>query len=540
MFRYAVIAAMAVIIYDCALASAHEELQSVDYYIQSEYRNDAIDYDETEKNFFREKATIHFSEKSNLNLAHVYIDRNDDQRFTWSLVLRDISPTVSCILGYYYVNFGSGLLIGKKTAYNPDVFSQKGRVAANRDFSPCKSGNPTFAFRGLALSYHEGGERVGISINTFYSLKKRYIDEESYEEGATPSDLNAIEYKSDSDYKYHEPVEIRTHGSAIAFDLLRLFNLQIHYIYTDIWSYADREIYWDEKKRGDKESGTSNLIGIGFSIRYCDEFISLFIENDISKRSRPCDSDREMDSLGHGMLYGLAFRHSILAVSLIVKCTGKEYYTPYESSIGSEYPEKGWFLNARLKAGRMTRLGAAVSYERRESTSSRAFEIPLVRKEKVYLNYSSRQIERFTAALRMVEKKEYGDDKNRMQLKSGIEINVLWRCRAIMSVIYQDGSGVDPSKLYTGGVAISFIPWLKSTLSVGRAEISESNSIYAVLAPIRNTNIPGIFIRDKSSLFVMKNDITYKKISFSMRCLYQFAHGRVAQRKLELFGSGYF
>lgn len=540
MYRYAIIAAMTIVIYDCALALVHEELQSVDYYIQSEYRYDAIDYDETEKNFFREKATINFSEKSNLNLTYVYIDRNDDRRFTWSLVLRDISPTVSFILGYYYVNFGSGLLIGKKTVYNPDAFSQKGRVTTSRDFSPCKSGNPTFAFRGLALSYHEGGESVGISINTFYSLKKRYIDEESYEERATPSDLSAIEFKSDSDYKYHEPVEIRTHGSAIALDLLHLLRFQIHYIYTDIWSYSDREIYWDDKRKGEPGSGTSSLIGIGFNIQYCDEFISVFLENDITKRSQSSDSEREIDSFGHGMLYGLVFRHSILAASLILKDTGKEYYTPYESSIGSGYPEKGWFFNARLKVGRMTRLGTAISYERRESTNSRDFEIPVVRKEKVYLNYSSRLIGQFTAALRRLEKKEYGDDRNKMQLKSGIETNTLWRCRAILSVVYQEGRGVDPSKFYTGGVTMSFIPWLKSTLRLGRAEISESNGIYAVLAPIRNTNIPGIFIRENSSLFVMKNDIVYKKISFSMRCLYQFAHGRVVQRRLDLFGSGYF
>ncbi len=541
MYRYSIITVVVVVLFSHGVpALVNTGLSYIDYYLQSEYRNDTIDYDETEKNYFREKAIIHFSKKSSLNLAHVYIDEKDDRRFTWSLVLRDISPSVSFILGHYYVNFGSGLLIGKKSAYNPDIFSQSGKVKHERIFSPCKSGNPTFAFRGIALSYHESAEDVGISINTFYSLKKRYIDENSYEEGATSSNLNSIEYRDDRDFKYHEPIEIRTHGSEFALDLIDLFHFQVHYIYTDVWSYNNREIYWDKRKRGGSESGISNLIGIGYSVQYCDDFVRIFFENDITSKSLSDNGDKKVDSSGYGILYGAALRHPIVNVSLILKDTNKEYYTPYESSMGSGYPEEGWFFNAGVKPGRGLKLGVATSYERKTSINSRDLEIPVIRKEMFYMSYSSRPINRCTMTLRRVEKKEYGDNWKRIQLRSGIEIDAPGHCSMTLSAIYQNGEGTNSSELYTGGIKMTAIPYVRSTLSIGRAEISEGNNIYAVISPIRYTNVPGIFIRKESSLFVMKTDVSYKKISLSVRCLYQFEGDKVLQRRLDLFGSGYF
>jgi hypothetical protein len=541
MYRYPIIAVMIVVLFSHGvLALVNTGLSYIDYYLQSEYRNDTIDYDENEKNYFREKAIIRFSEKSSLNLAYVYIDKNDDRRFTWSLVLRDVSPSVSFILGHYYVNFGNGLLIGGKSAYNPDIFSQRGKIKRDRNFSPCKSGNPTFAFRGIALSYNERVEDVGISVSTFYSLKKRYIDEDSYEEGATSSNLNSIEYRDNRDFKYHEPVEVRTHGSEFALDLMDLFHFQVHYIYTDVWSYNNREIYWDNRKRGDSESGISNLIGIGYGIQYGDDFIRIFFENDITSRSLSDNGNKKVDSSGYGILYGAALRHPIVTISLIVKNTNKDYYTPYESSMGSGYPEEGWFFNGGVKLGREVKLGAATSYEKKTSINSRDVEIPVIRKEEFYMSYSSRPINRCTMTLKRVEKKEYGDNWERIQLKSGVEIDALDKCSITLSAIYQNGEDIDSSELYTGGIKMAVIPYVRSTLSVGRARISESNNIYAVISPIRYANVRGIFIRRESSLFVMKTDVEFKKISLSVRCLYQFDRGKILQRRLDLFGSGYF
>ena len=70
---------------------AQSDLIIPQYYVQSEYRKDSIDYNDMEKTFYRNKAKILFSKGSRFNFTYIYMDELEEDKFTFNLVLNDIS-----------------------------------------------------------------------------------------------------------------------------------------------------------------------------------------------------------------------------------------------------------------------------------------------------------------------------------------------------------------------------------------------------------------------------------------------------------------
>ncbi len=102
-----------------------------------------------------------FSSESALNLSYIYLTKEKDYKYTWNVILNDISPNFSFITGNYFAHFGSGLLIGKKRIYDPDIFSFRITDSKTTEyksaFTPCNNGNPVFAFNGLGTAFYLAG-----------------------------------------------------------------------------------------------------------------------------------------------------------------------------------------------------------------------------------------------------------------------------------------------------------------------------------------------------------------------------------------------
>jgi len=538
MFRFAVALAVIFALVKSTFALMEKPYDFISYWIQSEFRHDTLDGDTRERQFFREKVTIFFSQESKLHCAYVYLDHEDSRRFTWSLVLRDISPVASLFVGYYYVNFGKGLLIGRKRILNPDTFAQEKRRPGDKSFSPCMSGNPFFAFHGAALSYYERFEHVNISMNCFYSSKKRFIDDLSYDQGSTTRRINTIEYETERNSRYSQPVEVITHGSECILHVIDLIHVGMHYVYTDISSFSGKKISWESRKDG--ENGMSNLIGYGLHIQYRDDYTEIFIEKDITVR----DNNREnrygvRNTIGSGMIYGLIFSNSFMRTALIMKNTEGEYNAPYGSTIGVDCPEKMILFDMTTKPFSRVKLGSSVSYERKKSIDQRVYNRPVMRKERIFLAYSNTIIRKLMLSFRRVEERREFVQK-RFQVRSGSAIG-FWKYGSFLfSTTYQIGNHLGASKLYTAGIQIQAAPFFKSVAYYGRAEVSEDNEIYAVLSPMRSSNVPGIFLRQHSQIIVVKAECKYRSFLVSMRTFYQFGSQGVIHRRFEIYGSGNF
>ena len=298
-----------ILILFCAILPARLRAEiPADFFIESEYKKDSINYSETEQYFYREKLSVLFSGENALNLGYVYIEQEEKKRYTWSLVLNDVSPYFSFIMGNYYVNFGYDLIVGRKMAFEPDVFSNRTGEGNQNLFIPCKSGNPLYSFNGIAASCSKKIININTSLNFFYSINERFIDSDSYESGSIFSSMATIDGKYDKTYNASEPVEIHTTGGLLSLNAMDAFTLQLFYIFTLIKSQDKNKILWDSYDSYYAEYGTSGLLGNGFLLEYRDDYLNIFCEGDMTVRETNTDNKQKDNLKGYGMLYGITFR----------------------------------------------------------------------------------------------------------------------------------------------------------------------------------------------------------------------------------------
>jgi len=540
MYRCLIIVTLILAFHNNINAEIYTSSVVTDFYIQSEYRFDSIDYSEIENYFFREKISIMFSRESSLNIACVYMDREYKKRYTWNLFLNDISPKSTFIIGNYFTNYGSGLLIGRKRYYNPDLFSSRLSTVQRHSFIPCNNGNSIFAFNGIASSYREQISEVTLFLNFFYSIKERFFKEDLTNSGEIAYSLDSLDNKLERSYNHNEPVNIHTHGAMLGIKIMDLLLFQIYYIYTDLRSLSRNEVLWDYEETDESGYGTSRLLGSGFFTQYQDDFFSLFIDGSMTSRERTIEDAGKENVFDNGFLFGLEFKYSFLAISFIGKEVGDEYYSPYSSSIGEDYPEKGWFFDVKVRPLYNLKIGAALSSQRRCSVASGVNELPVTRREKLYLYYSYGILEKQDVTIRMMERVDENDHERRFQVKESMRIGIIKSLKIDLSGIYQRGNKVRASYFFDTGFKIDFLTHLSASCHFSRADISKDNNIYKVISPIRNSSIPGFFIRQDSNIIVLKLDYKYEKIFLSSRYLHQFNNNESINEKFEIFGSGYF
>lgn len=511
-------------------------------HIQSEYRQDSLDYEEKEKSYFREKVSVHFSKASQINTAYVQTKKDNEKQFSWNIILRDISPTTSFIVGHFYTNFASGLLIGKPSQYNPDPFSRVRSMDKKNNktcFKPCNSGNPTPAMQGIGISYFKHFNVLDLSVDGFYSSKKRYIDLDSYQEKSTGSALWTIESHDKSDKTKTEPVELRTHGCAFSIILLRLIQFQLHYIFTDINSYSGRKIAWGRWSSEPDSRRTTELLGTGFSVQYQDDYIHLFFEGDQIHRKILMGMEEERIR-GTGIISGIRFKNSPFMFSLTVKNTKKDYHSPYESTVGERYPERAWFMDTEIRPVRGLKTGGKVSSERKNSVGIRDKEISNTRRETLFLAYSRKYIREIKIQLRRTEKTASGSYEKKKQYKGISKFLPFSMLQIDFSGTYQTCSNYGASKFLIAGTTIRAGRIFSITGSYGKASIAEKNPLYAVISPIRYSNIPGAFVRENSRIRVVRSTLKYMGFFLSCRYFDQRGDTEPLLRRVEFIGSGVF
>ncbi|MBN2161008.1 MAG: hypothetical protein JW807_16575, partial [Spirochaetes bacterium] len=353
--------------------------------LAAEYRQDAIDYDDVEKTFFRETARLDFG-ASSARITHVHIGRTKENRFTWNILLRGISPHFDCIIGHYVLNFGAGLLAGRKRAVSPDLFSRRLVLSRSAPYTPCSSGNPLYSFRGAAAQISMDLRGVLISLCGFFSFRDRYARTDRYHNNYTGSSFNSILARTEKDYRYSEPAELYDYGCTLLLRLCEHFTLQPYFLYTALrrtngaaltWSYGDHGVPMGEK----------GFYGYGIYLEYRDDYITIFCEAGFPRTIRSSIAGYTRTVGDYGILYGLEFRHPACAISFSGKGTGKNFYSPYSS--GKRYAERAWMADIAVRPARGLSLGAGFFGEKQVAVNGYQTLRPFNRREHLFIKYGS-------------------------------------------------------------------------------------------------------------------------------------------------------
>jgi hypothetical protein len=508
------------------------------FMIQSEYRRDALDFEDTTKEFYRERIGISFSGASRFNFTYAYLTPDKVHRYTWNLALNDISPFFTFIFGYYYAHFGSGLLLGRKGPYNHDFLSVRREISESGIFTPCTSGNPFHAFNGTGASFRAGTDDAAISFSAFYSIKNRFTGPDSIDSGGTVCNLSTLDYKNEKKFPDNEPAEIHSHGGNLTFTALRLFTLQAYYSITKVMSASGDNLRFDAIDSGGAR-GIDRLYGLGFFARYRDDCIDLFAERAMTARHLSVrGGDDEKDTAGYGGIIGLRIIHPRIKLSIIGKKTDSDFYAPYGSSIGDDHPESAWFFDIGTRPMKEMTIGGSASSEKIDGSSCGYDGSPVMKREKVFIDYTGEYIKKASLAFGNMRKTS-DNTESKSQIKSLIHIEFLKEFSAEVSYMCQYGNQYGRSDLYMAGISLT-LSSVTNSLFYARAEVSDSNEIYTAMLPVQNSNVPGVFIKKDSDIIAWKLIFKYGGIYLSARYLRQFIHSAEDKTTVEFFASGKF
>jgi hypothetical protein len=526
----------------CIDANIYAEVP-VDFFIQSEYKKDTIDYSDITKYYYRERFTVLFSRESALNLSCIYLNQEKDYKYTWNIVLNDISSNFSIITGNYFTHFGSGLLIGKKRIYDPDIFAfrinENDSAEFKPAFTPCNTGNPVFAFNGLGNSFRWELNEAKFAFNAFYSIKERFIDDESYESNGIDSTIDTLDTKTKSEYNHTEPVEIHTRGTMLSVLLLNCLLFESYYLHTDICSSYKKEFLWEHNERRDMSKGISELNGYGFFSEYRDAFFNALIDGTLTQKKSITDEFKSKNEYGYGLLYKLRFTPPFLKMTITGKEVNGSFYSPYASSIGEDYPESAWFFDAEIKPYANLRLASKISSQKKTATSPDDNEIPVIKKEIASIEYSLGHLENFEIAVRRRERTdEKKEVKEQILITTDLAITKFFKTSLAASYNWLDRN--HESKIHEGGFLIIPAKGIKINLTYISAYISGNNSIYTVTSPLKDSSTPGFYITQNSGVIVFKSEIKIEGIFLSGRYFHQFNKSGTLHTRLEFYASGYF
>ncbi len=496
------------------------------FQIQSEYRRDAVDFEDDIHEFFRQKLNIRFSEKSEANAALVHDVQADASHYTWNLFLRDISPHFSFFAGNFYAHFGKGMLVGKRSAFQADVFLRKSEIFSGDSITPATSGNPYFAFNGFGIMHQFSMSDITIRTLAFYSLKERYVSQKDYESRSTLSSVWSLEKYDDRKEYRIEPVQMHTAGANMSMMLHRLFSIDVYGIRNEAQTLFGDEIVLRD--------GILRFKGFGFTAQYRDEFINLFSEIASSSTTYRTSEGNESESDGSATLTGISLRSAHLSASCAYKSADAAYFSPYTATIG-EYIGQGIFLDARYNPIKKLIFAASASSEKKISPSGEK-DIPAIKRERLFCEYSSGLLH----ALRLEYTRAYrsSDEVDRNRYRGSITLGNPLLVLLATSGTYQTHSTAAGSYCTTTSLSF-FVPrMLSAHASWTKVRIGEGNPVYEYLLPLKNSSIPGTFLRASGNVYALKFVFHRWGLYFSCRGILELPENGTRTTVIEAFASG--
>ncbi len=508
-------------------------------YVRGEYRQDARDYESSSSRFYRLASSLVLSESSSFNATLV---RNADggETHTWSLVLADASPRLYLLAGNYTAAFGGGLFLGRPRAYMPDLFSWRSANEEKNVFSPVKSGNPSYAFNGVAVSYRLGDDAFALGLHSFYSISPRYIGEDGYFSAATDNSLGTIQTSLERDCAHSEPANIHTGGIMLSLVAAGLFLVEPYYVYTDLATPRGGTIRWDNEEREGVEGAIRNIHGAGLMLRYRDERLSVYLDSAMSATDISEEKRGTRRSTGSGVICGIRFHHPLLSFSSAYKHTSPDFNAPYQSTVGEQYPERGCFFEAEARPARGVTVGASYAAQKKLAPASADWELPYTTREKYLIRYSGTVLKNAEIYARRYEKTSRGASIRSEQGAVVFRIGVFEPLSADASFIGQRTEREGKAFLAKGGVSAEIVSGGVLSLHYARSHVTGGERLYGTVSPMAGSSIPGMFITSTADIMVVKIAVRGGKLDLAGRYFQQWSRGETAHRRMEFTVSGTF
>jgi hypothetical protein len=500
--------------------------------IRVEYRQDALDYDDMDKRFFRESASLYFM-KSSASFTYVHIGTNKENRFTWNINIQGISPYFDCILGHYYINFGAGLIVGKKTAISPDPFTRRLIISNAGPFIPCSSGNPLYCFHGITAGLTLPFQDVSISLRGFFSFRNRYVRNDIYYRDVTGSSFNSILIRTKKDYRYSEPAEINDYGSILVIRAVEHLTVQAYFIYTAmrrsnnhrlLWNYGDRDI----------QEGEKAFYAYGFYSEYHDDYITLFIEFGFPHQVLTTAAGGCRTQHGYGLLYGLYFRHHACFLSFRGKHADKNFYSPYSS--GTNYAETAFMADIAVRPLKPLSLGCAFFADKKISPTGYEQYLPFLRRELAFLKYTEAGKGYLSLKFSHIENGKKNGIERYLQLRTSAGIFLM---KSILfsfnGTVQQKGTSGYSASLHVG-IKLCLLRYITVNLRYSRYFITPGNSLYSAESPLRGSISNGNFVDSSSNIMTCIVSARYRENMLFVRYQHQFTNARTKQSRIEASG----
>jgi len=497
--------------------------------ISAEYRQDALDYDDADKRFFRESARLSFMQ-STASFTHVLIGAHRENRFTGNLSIKGLSPYFDCVLGHYYVNFGAGLIAGKKTAISPDLFSRRLIISRSDIVAPCGSGNPLYSFQGAAAGLNIPFQDGSISILGFFSFRNRYARNDIYYRDITGSSFNSIIMRTKNDYRYSEPAEINDYGGAVVLRAMNHLTFQAYCIYTMMRRSNDHRILWNY---GDRiaQVGEKAFYAYGFFSQYRDDYITIFLELGFPGRILSSAAGGARTERGYGLLYGLSFRHPVCSLSFSGKHADAQFYSPYSS--GRNYAETAWMADITVRPMKLLSLGGVFFAEKKVSPAGNERYLSYLRREQVFLKFNASRKGYVAIRIGHAENSKKNGSERYFQIKSSTGIFVMGSILFSLSgsVQRKDAGGLSGS--LGAGIKACVLRYFILDLRYSRFFIARGDSLYATAAPYRDSIARGIFVSDSSNMITCVALFRCRETSLRVRYQQRFRGARSEDCRIE-------
>lgn len=523
MYRTALILAALIC---CAAAPAGTRTGGIRLEMQAEYRRDAIDYDEQEKNFTREKIRLDFGE-SFADVTHVYVGEEREHRFTGSLVLRGLTPYFDCVAGHYYANFGAGLIAGKKTYASPDPYTRGPILTRGAPFTPCTGGNPLFCFQGLAGGFTIPAGCVSLSVRGFFSYRDRYVRNDKYLPDVTGTSLGSIIARRARDYRYSEPVVIGDYGCVVDLRIADRLLFQAYFIRTEIRRTTGRSLLWNY---GDRRLplGDKAFYAYGFFAQYRDDYIRIFIEAGIPSRVVSALSGKRALIRDYGMVYGLAFTHSACAISFTGKTCGNNFYTPYGA--GGSYAESSWLIGIAVMPLRGLTLRGSFYAEKKKSTGSSLSYLPLMKRERLRVEYSLPRVVVCSIHATALQNEKKNGPERTLQLGSSAGVYIMHSILVSASgTARRSGDGRWRGSLKTG-MTLCLLRFISLSFSYARFFATDSDPLYVPAASSSGSISTGRYVSTASHALDVRLSARYRDCRLAAGYRYEFAAHPIEHR----------
>ncbi len=382
------------------LAAAGAEAERYpEYLIKTEFRRDYVDYDASEKEYFRSLVKLNLSEDSHFSAGYADVPSEADRTWAGSLYLGDALPGFEIALGGYTVSSGTGLILGKRSFFSADAFSPRRRAGRSAVIAAPATANPLYLMAGAAAGISFGTDENRIALYPFISCRRRYFPGGDFDSGRTTVSISGINTKLNPSEKYTEPVMLLDSGIVLALLYLKNFSIQLCFLRGGVFDYTMRKM---QVGSGDGSAAHWGYGGESLFAGYSDKTFTAWFEAGCAFRLQESGAAGRSDSLGFSG--GLVISPGFYTLSVSGEGMRQGFFAPVSSDPGA--PSARYEGALLLKLSRKLNAGLSSSAEVNNSASGQSAYLRSAHREEAFLE---RKSESFSAKMKYVHLVTDGD-----------------------------------------------------------------------------------------------------------------------------------